>query len=209
VPDWSAILRDRITDSATRSARTEEIRAELAGQLDDEYQAARGRGCSEDEATACALSRVPDWNELELTIQRESEREKLMSPDARTLLLPGLTAVVGAALVLRFVTLPSAPPPLATIVALLLSYVVLGGVGAYLSKRAGGGSRTRFVAGIFPLFLHLMMIVPAIVLSNLTERRVHSDHVWVNLQLRVLVAFVLVPGIALAIGTVPFLRRRA
>jgi len=51
--------------------------------------------------------------------------------------------------------------------------------------------------------------VPAIIVSILNEGRMHPEQLGVNFQLRVLFAFVLVPGVALAIGTLPFLRSRA
>lgn len=213
--DWPAIVRARLAALGLDAAREEEIRAELAGHLEDEYAAALQRGRSEQEAIACALARVPDWLDLARTIHHADRKEGLMSPDTKTFWLPGMAALCCAGAAILVITrLPSSlwANPKASVPMGALSivcYVAFGALGAFLSRRAGGSIRTRFLAGVFPLALHLAMIVPTIIVSILNEGRMHPEHLRVNFQLGVWFAFVLVPGIALAIGTLPFLRSRA
>ena len=213
--DWPAIVSARLAALGLDAAREEEIRAELAGHLEDEYAAALQRGRSEQEAIACALARVPDWVDLARTIHHADEKEGLMSPDTKTLWLPGMAALccAGAAILVTTrlpPTLWANPRASMSIGALSIGcYVAVGALGSWWSRRAGGSTRARFAAGLFPLVLHLTMIVTTIVASILNEGRMHPEHLRVNFQLRVLFAFVLVPGIALSIGTLPFLRSRA
>ena len=213
--DWPAIVSARLAALGLDAAREEEIRAELAGHLEDEYAAALQRGRSEQEAIACALARVPDWVDLARTIHQADKKEDLMSPDTKTFWLPGMAALCCAgAAILVSTRLPSSlwanPKASAPMAALTIAcYVAFGALGSWWSRRAGGGTRARFAAGLFPLVLHLAIIVPAIIVSILNEGRMHPEHLMINFQLRVLFAFVLVPGVALAIGTLPFLRSRA
>jgi hypothetical protein len=88
----------------------------------------------------------------------------------------------------------------------LSSYLAFGAIGAFWSRRAGGSVRARLLAGVFPLALHLAIIVPTMTVSMLTEGRMHPEHLRPNFQLGVLLVFVVIPGAALAIGTLPFLR---
>jgi nitrate/nitrite transporter NarK len=80
---------------------------------------------------------------------------------------------------------------------LLLSYLAFGALGASLSRRAGGGIAARLAAGIFPLALHVSVFVTVVVAAMLGDRR--------N-QLRAALIFIVIPGVALAVGTLPFLR---
>ena len=41
-----------------------QIRAELAGHLEDAYADAVRRGCDDEDAAACALAQVDDWTQL-------------------------------------------------------------------------------------------------------------------------------------------------
>ena len=212
MPDWSAIVRARLTPLGLDAERDDAIRSELAGHLEDAYADARRRGCAEDDAVARALERVPDWTHLSRTI-RAAQKDDPMSHDTKTLWMPGMAALCGAAAVIVIVTraLPSSlwVNPRATVpmtILMLASYLACGALGAWWSRRAGGSVKTRFFAGIFPLALHLAIIITAIVVGMLTEARVHPEHLRVNFQLRVLLAFVVIPGVALTVGTLPFLR---
>ena len=213
--DWLAIVSARLAALGLDAGREEEIRAELAGHLEDEYAAALQRGRSEQEAVACALARVPDWVDLARTIHHADRKEGPMSPETKTLWLPGMVSLCcAAAFILAITRLPSTlwvdPRAELPVTALWLSsYLAFGALGAFLSRRAGGSIRTRFLAGIFPLALHLAIIVPTIVVSILNEGRMHPEHLRPNFQLGVLLKLVVAPGIALTAGTLPFLRSRA
>ena len=136
-----------------------------------------------------------------------------MSADAKTMLVPGLAAMAGAALaVFGLIMLPTSlwvAPPVSMhllVSALLVApYGACGALAAWLSRRAGGTLSRRVVSGFFPLLLNLTIVVAAIALSNVTERQAHPGF-GVNVQPGVLIAFLLVPGMALMMGILPFLK---
>ena len=138
-----------------------------------------------------------------------------MSHDTKTLWLPGMAALAGAATLLigtarllpgSLWTDPRATLPMQAL--FLGSYLTLGALGAWWSRRAGGAGRARFAAGVFPLALHLSIFAIVVVAATAGSIRL-GEHVQINFQLRALLVFIIIPGIALAIGTLPFLRDAA
>jgi hypothetical protein len=212
VRDWSSVVRSRLIALGIEAEREEQIRAELAGHLEDAYADAIRRGCTEEDAAARALAQVPDWTRLADAIRRADQKEGPMSPDAKTLWLPGMAALGCAAAVMLGVPrlLPASLwlDPRATMpmtAGLLLSYLAFGALGASLSRRAGGGIAARLAAGIFPLALHVSMFVTVVVAAMFGDRR-SPEAIQINFQLRAALIFIVIPGIALAVGTLPFLR---
>ena len=205
MPDWRELLRARLHTPALDPDRARLVRDELAGHLEDAYWDARRRGCAEDEAVAAALRSVPDWADLENAIDNHAGG-RAVSHTMRTLWIPGLAASLCAALLIVVVT-RLAPPAwwadsrawvhaLAATTA-LACYVAFGAMAAAWSRRAGAAARTRLWAGLFPVWLHLAIMVPPVAKGMVT------DH------LRLGLVFVVVPGLMLALGAAPFLRRSA
>ena len=73
--DWSNIVRSRLTALGIEAGREEQIRAELAGHLEDAYADAIGRGCTEEVAAARALAQVPEWTRLADAIRRADQKK--------------------------------------------------------------------------------------------------------------------------------------
>lgn len=199
--DWSAVVGARLAALGLNAEREDQIRAELAGHLEDAYADALRSGCTEEDAVARALERVPDWTHLASAIHHANQEEGPMSHDAKTLWLPGMAALGCAAAVLVGGTRllpgslwldPGAALPM--MAAMLLAYLLCGALGAWWSRRAGGRVAARFVAGVFPLALHLCMVLVAAI-------RLHGDVQPGVVALR----FIVIPGIALTIGALPFL----
>ena len=192
----------------------EQVRDELAGHLEDAYQEARRRGCSDEEAVASALASVPDWAELEHAIDNHTGGQDV-SHTMRTLWIPGLAASLCAALLIVVVTrvAPAAwwADSRAWVQALAAATTgVLRGLRCSRrswSRQAGAAVRTRLWAGLFPVWLHLAILVPPVAVGMATDLRQHPEQLDFNLRLGF--AFVLVPGVMLALGAAPFLRRSA
>ena len=136
-----------------------------------------------------------------------------MSHTAKALWVPGMSVLVFSAAMLLVMTRLVPPtawvgprPPVLLVSIWLFSYLVFGALGAYWSRRAGGSLADRFLAGIFPLTLHLAtFILPIFVTMFSTVRRFpeHLEPAWL---LKVAIVWVVIPGVALAIGALPFLR---
>ena len=200
--DWSAVIEARLAALGLDAEREAQIRAELAGHLEDAYADAVRRGCDDGDAAACALAHVGDWTDLADVIRRADQEGDPMTRDARTLLLPGMVTLCCASAVvfgmLRFVpswawTNDRLSVRLVAPALLLVCYLALGAFGASWSRRAGGSVAARFVAGLFPLALHLGILATVLVLH-------------IDFRLVGALGFIVIPGIALTIGALPFLR---
>lgn len=213
--DWSAVVSARLSGLGLDAEREKQIRAELAGHLEDAHAEAVRRGCDEDDAVARALARVPDWVHLADAIRAADLKDGPMSHDAKILWLPGMAALgCAAALLVGTSRLlpgsvwvdPGARLPM--MAAMLLSYLLCGALGAWWSRRAGGSVAARLVAGIFPLALHASIFI-IVVVAGIVENSRQPEHIPINFQLRAVLPFVVIPGIALALGALPFLRDAA
>src|SRR5208282_6446724 len=90
MPDWSALVRERLGAAATSSVQDEEVIAELAAHLEDLYEELRGKGMCESDAIGQALGNVGNWRGLAGRIRRAKGKEETMNSRTRTLWLPGL-----------------------------------------------------------------------------------------------------------------------
>jgi hypothetical protein len=133
---------------------------------------------------------------------------KNMGQRTRTLWLPSLASLTGAMLwrlFLQQTVLPSQPLlnhaglPLEHQLLWLAGLPLFGAVSAYTSRRAGGNQTTRLVAALFPA----IVMIP--IWTLLATRMSHpSPAQWFGLFCGML-NWVLSPGLALLLGSLPFL----
>jgi len=146
-----------------------------------------------------------------------------MSPTAKTLWVPGVSMLFCSFVLLLAMT-HLVPPatwvdpkgPVLLMAPWLLSYLVFGALGSWWSRRAGGSTATRFFSGMFPLALHLAVFLVPIVVAMASNLHRFPEHVQVSFlygvdaqafEVRAGLGWVVIPGIALAVGTVPFLKQ--
>jgi len=219
VRDWSALVHRHLASVRVDERRRGEIAAELAAHLEDAYDGALRSGCTEAEAIACAMERVPDWGALAVAVNRSTDEDSIMTRQALTVLLPGTTMLLAAATGMSLVVY-STPADrwfdprwyvhaLAAGLAFLF-YLVLGAIGAAWSRQVGGSPGERLAAGVFPLVLHAAMAGPAAGADMLyaLSRGGVGRHLGINIINMTLVMLV-VPGAALLLGVLPFARRSA
>ena len=139
-----------------------------------------------------------------------------MNERTRYLWMPGMTMLIGAFVLMSAVTRMMLPvawtqpgAPLSIFVSYLVLYAVLGALGAHWSRRAGGSMAARFLAGIFPLALHLVIFLCVLTAANLQHPPRTPEWLDPSFLVRVFLTFIVLPGIALALGTLPFLRNHA
>ena len=217
--DWPALVHRHLASARVDEQRRREIAAELAAHLEDAYDSALRSGCTEAEAVACAMERVPDWGALAVAVKRSIDEDTTMTRQAITVLLPGTTILLAAATGMSLVVYATPADrwvdprwhvhALAAGLAFLF-YLVLGAIGAAWSRHAGGSHGERLAAGAFPLVLHVAMAGPAVgadMLYAFSQGAVgrHLDINFINMILVMLVA----PGAALLLGGLPFARRNA
>ncbi len=217
MPDFAAIVRERLQLRGITPGHAADIRAELTAHLEDSYADAKNRGHADEEALRLALAQVTDWTQLAHGLTCATNDGGMVSHHMKSLWLPGLTTLGCSATILLGIgwLVPGAwwanrdgAPEVAAATAAILLYVLLGAIGAAWSRRVGGTWRERLGAGLLPIALHVAVVVAAILANILTEFQRHPAHA-LNFQLRVLFVFVLVPGLALLVGAAPFLRQRS
>jgi len=221
VRDWSALVHRHLASARVDEQRRREIAAELAAHLEDAYDSALRSGCTEAEAVACAMERVPDWRALAVAVQRSIDEDTTMTRQAITVLLPGTTILLAAAtgMSLMIYATPAdrwvdprwyVHPLAAGLAFLFFFYLVLGAIGAAWSRHVGGSPGERLAAGVFPLVLHAAIAGTAVGADMLyaLSRGGVGRHLGINIINMTLVMLV-VPGAALLLGGLRFTRRNA
>jgi hypothetical protein len=211
--DWKVLVRERLGTHGSDSADQEEIVSELACHLADVYEDQRTQGRTESEAMACALEEVAGGRRLGRRIR--NSKEGTMNERTRKFWLPALASVTGACAFVAIVVQLSYLPRIvllrseaATLVypVWILGQPLLGALGAYISRRAGGNRLTRLTAGLFPSIVMLAGICVVVLVQRLFQGRFDFGSVDAGMLARAMFSVVLVPGAALLLGTLPFLK---
>ena len=160
MPDWNALVRERLNLAELSQAQQDEITAELASHLHELCEKYRTHGLSESEAVMRAIHEVTDWHGLAKTIQRAKLEEGTMNQRTTRLWLPGLVstaiALVLPTLLLITLTRLGLEPRVfhahygASLFGFLelLAWALGGAAGAFLSRRAGGECFARIVSAL-------------------------------------------------------------
>lgn len=226
MPDWQEIVRLRLSGLALDSAEKEEVRAELAGHLQELYESLQAQSLDEESALSQTYARIGDWHKLKREIQIARERKITMTPRTGRLLLPSLATLLLAMIMLPILERLGLAPhffflrgprgqehafPVYTVWLMLLPFV--GALGAYLSSRAGGARSAVVISGTFPALAFLVVLLFALPFTAILEHGLEANarSVFDNLinepfgRLGVVAGWVLVPGICLFIGVQAYL----
>ena len=211
--DWNALVRERLSLTALSPEQRDETIAELSSHLDDLCEDYRTHGLSEAEAITRAIHEVTDWCVLARTIQRAKRKEGCMNDRIRHLWLPGFVSLTGAVAVFAaLIRLGVQPHIYYTRHAAMMFYFpwlaalpLCGAAGAHLSRRAGGERKACLVCGLLPAVGRLISIGCIVLSANIFG----TDGFITPPALAIVVAtWILLPGAALLLGTLPFLRPR-
>jgi hypothetical protein len=221
VLDWQKFARERLDLGSLDCTQPDDITVEIAGHLEDLCDDRRADGLSEAEALRTARDQVPDWNRLSRRIRRARQKGG-MNDRTRQIWLPALASLTAANLLLMALSCASLQPRLVTErstawfpgLALMAGYVpwlvaqpLVGALGAWLSRRAGGGRALRLSAGLFPSIVMLAcwgLFIPAsAAVENDVWAMCHPAHLALG-------AFVCIapPAMGLLFGSLPFLGTR-
>jgi hypothetical protein len=218
MPDWREIARRRLTPFGLDANRQQETITELADHLEDLCEDLVRQGKSEAEAVRFALSTADDWDELRREIQHAANEEVIMNHRVKALWLPGLCASAVATLLLRLFQMPLAPAPhiswprhdvpFVVYWGWLLCLPLVGAMGAYWSRHAGGRLVERALAASFPA-LGPMIFPGFIIPFVLAFRGIYYHRPRIVPAALFLLGWVVLPEAALLLGSLPFLRGNA
>jgi len=215
MPDWEALVRERLAGLSLERHERREVIAELAAHLEETFEELRRQGLSEEAAVDRALSQVKNWQSLRRKIQTARRKGNVMTNRVRQWWLPGFVALFLSVMLLRAIEFIGIKPlivsahgsqlsaPVAVIyLPWLLSLIPIGAIAAYLAGRAGGSQRAVFLSTVFPVLPHLgffLVVFPVVLILD--------DHVAHNIMISglfmSLAAWVVLPGVALLAGGLP------
>lgn len=213
MPNWTELLRERLDLRGLSPQQQEETVAELAGHLDELFDEYRAQGLNESDAVARTLGEVPDWRALAKTIQSAKREEGNMNNRTKHFWLPGLVSLTAANLILMILIRLGLQPhvynmrqtAMTVYFPWLAALPLCGALGAYLSRRTGGGRFARVAAGLFPAGIFLAIFGVILLVSSIlgTNRFFRLSALAIAVGV-----WTLLPGASLLLGALPFLSRR-
>ena len=217
--DWNVLVRERFSGRGLSELQQTEVVSELAAHLEDLYEHQRSLGIGEAEAISRALNEVNNWRQLSRDISSTKKPEGHMNYRTKSLWLPGfttLTAAMGALAIImghdvhRFYFEPriywyGSMAVMEIYLPWLAILPIIGGIGAYLSRMANGNLKTRLAAALFPALVVFALFCPGIVVTAVFEHHLNW-HVLPVAFAGMVFSWVLLPGAALTLGALPFLR---
>src|SRR5438034_5329973 len=75
MPDWQQIVSSKLSGLALEPEEATQVLEEVAGHLEEDYQALLSEGVSEKEAASRALQQVDDWQVLKQMIESARKKE--------------------------------------------------------------------------------------------------------------------------------------
>ncbi|MGD1076727.1 MAG: hypothetical protein ABR881_00265 [Candidatus Sulfotelmatobacter sp.] len=211
MPDWREKVRELLGAGSLPPENREEVILELAAHLEETYEDGRAGGLTEQAAVERALQEVEDWHILSAHISRARSEEDPMNDRTRNLWLPAMVSLLGASVLLMTLQRVGFQPRLVWIGRMAMLFYwpwlaglpVFGAFGAYLSQRAQGPVRARLAAALCPvlvLLITLCLILPwALAIDGFSALRLAYFGLAVA-------NWVAIPGLALLLGALPFLR---
>ena len=213
--DWESLVGQKLAGLSLEAEERREVIAELAGHLEEMIEQLRGEGLSEEVAIERALLQVRNWQSLRRKIQKARLKEDVMTDRVKQIWLPGFLTLFLSMMLLMLIQFFGPQPlivsrsgwrmtaPVAVIyVPWLLSLLLIGAMGAYLAGRAGASPRATLLSILFPALPYSIFFVIWIPVSLILD-----DHIVHNTMrsalLMGLVAWVVLPGVALLAGGLP------
>jgi hypothetical protein len=222
MPDWKNEASRRLEHAKFSASERDDVSRELAGYLDDLCNEARGRGLDESAGIQCALNELHEDARLGPKLRR-ARQENNMNDRTKRLWLPGCIILLASALALVLFNFAGFSPyfprawagnvgaepflhdSLMIYVPWLCVLPFLGAAGAYWSRRTGSGPALRIAVGIFPAFVFLatfLVWVPiCVAIDALPQAKI-----FLPALAGLILSWVVIPGVALLLGVLPFLR---
>jgi hypothetical protein len=215
--DWELLVRDRLAAQRKKSALEPEVVHELAQHLEDVCEAGLQHGFSEEESSRRAWAEVPNWNRLARKIYFAREGKEMRKHRIKTLWFPGLVMMTVAMGLLNAAMRAGFQPRIVWLThgVSILFYVpwlailpVVGALAAYWSRSQGGSVGARLTAALFTVVTMATIFILVMPVVVLVDRHVPWSTFTIAWTAS-MVGWVLVPGVALLLGALPFLRGKS
>lgn len=100
MPDWETLVSSRLAQLALDERERQEVITELAGHLEEIYEAFRRKGASHDDAIRDALLQVDNWNKLQREIYVARTKENAMNGRTSRLWVPSFVTLAASVVTL-------------------------------------------------------------------------------------------------------------
>ncbi len=217
MPDWIRKASRKLADSKFSPEERDDVSRELAGYLEDLCTESHPSGANEPSTIARGTRELNEDPHLGVNLYR-ARKENTMNDRTKGFWLPGLLSLVGTIVFFAIFDAAGLHPyrvgDLSSSVShfrvtIFLPWLCvlpfLGAASAYFSRRAGSGRTLRVVAGLFPVLGFLTGFVVAIPLVFAVNGMLGINAIFPAIAAGML-SMVVIPGIALLLGVVPFLR---
>jgi len=212
--DWEEIVREQMAELALEPEEKAEVIAEVAAHLEDTCEEMRRQGIAEEEAVRRTLSQTGDWKVLQDRILAAKRREHFMGTRARQLWVPGLLTMILSVLFLMMLQklgfqprlIGGGPNAILFHTPWMLSLLLFGALGAYVSSRAGGSRGTMVLASVFPALALTGAFLSMFPIGFAIERIMGNDLAFGFVATALLkdgIDYIVVPGAALLAGGLP------
>ena len=211
MPDWHALIRQRLSGLRLNAPEREEVHAELADHLEESYAAFRTQGLPEKEAARRTVHQVSDWQDLQhkIFVAKKGEHpmqkrlQQLWIPAFLTLILSMLSLVALQSQGLNPRLLSSGPGTVLFHAPWLISLLFVGALGAHLSARANASRATVLLASVVPVLAltlaFLLMFPIGWVFGRINVEASGFAYV-ATMILRDTMGWLILPGVALLLG---------
>lgn len=214
--DWQKLVHEKLAQLDLDAAEREEVCAELASHLEDDYQYSLAAGATEELAVRHALRHVHDWHDLKSEIESSRKKELPMNKRVTQFWFPAFLTLALSMILLAVIQIYGPDPWLspmpggrlrmAPVAVVYLSWLIflpfIGALAAYLSRRAGGRPLTVLSSVVFPVFPYVAFFAIGLPLALILD-----DHVAHNITIPAffvgLSGWVIFPAMALLAGALP------
>ena len=211
--DWEALVERQLSGLSLEPAESAEVIAELAAHLSETCEEMRRQGMTEEESVRRTLSQVEDWQKLSRLIQNTRTKENVMTNRVKQFWLPSLLTLFLSMGLLMLIQVFGPNPwtvamksgwslisPVAVIyLPWLFSLPLIGAMGAYLSKRAGGSQSAMLCAIVFPVLPYFAFFLVALPVTAIFHDYL-GHHIMLFALFVGLLAWVVGPAAALLTG---------
>jgi hypothetical protein len=214
MPDWQQIVSSKLSGLALEPEEVTQVLEEVAGHLEEEYQSLLSKDVPEKEAARRALRRVDDWQALKQMIESARKKENPMPKRVAQFWLPAFLTLLLSMVLLAVIQMFGPNPwtrvvasrwwmPVAVVyVSWLLFLPLIGALGAYISRRAGGSARAVFFSIVFPTLPYLTFFLIGLPIALILDDRV-VHNITIPAFFVGLSAWVIFPAAALLAGGWP------
>ncbi|HEV2287476.1 MAG TPA: hypothetical protein VGR81_00825 [Candidatus Acidoferrales bacterium] len=230
--DWHEETTRLLSDTRFSAAEREEISRELGDHLEDLYESSRRDGFDDSAAGDRALAELHEDARLGLHLRRARKENPMnLNDDTKRFWLPGMAMLFASAALLGMFQIAGLRPHLTTISIyggptdaravywpLIFYYPwlcilpFLGAAGGYWSRRVGGSSAVQAAGRFFSTFVFLAVFMIVLQFANVLggmNGGVPLGKTLIPDGAGVILSWVVIPGLALLVGVLPFLRGNA